>query len=221
MRLRHLGVAVSACVVCLGAGSAVGAGSASAERMLRIYEPNQAELVPPAPLTLTDPTYQHMGAEGGFNFRVGTPSNQFEEAECAGTFDGEIVTDNTNKDEIRLASGSVGEAGMCEGPFGTSHIAFGNFPLKLIVSSSGKVSTKGEIEVAIEDGPGLPPSCLYKGKISVPGKVPTAGVLTMNVKGDLRSPSRSCLQLYFVSDEAESGVITAYGAQEALYTLAF
>jgi hypothetical protein len=214
MRVGLLGVAVS-CVACFCGASA------SAQRMLRIYEPGQPELVPPAPLTLSDPTYQHVGVEGGFNFRVGTPSNQFEEAECSGGFAGDITTDNDNKDEIQLSSGFVGEEGMCEGPFGTSHVALGNFPLKLIVSSSGKVSTKGALEIAIEDGPGLPSSCLYKGKVTVPGKAPTAGALTMNMKGQLRSPTRACLQLYFITDEAESGVISAYGAHEELYALAF
>ncbi len=214
MRFGLLGVAVS-CVACLGGASA------SAQRMLRIYEPGQPELVPPAPLTLSDPTYQDVGVEGGFNFRVGTPSNQFEEAECDGGFAGEIVTDNDNKDEIHLGSGSVGEGGICEGPFGTARIMLGNFPVTLIVGSNGKVSTKGELEVAIEGAPGLPPSCLYKGKVDVPGRVATAGALTMNMKGDLRSPTRACLQLYFVTDEAESGVISAYGAHEALYALAF
>lgn len=219
---RSKGIYVLAAVLALGGGvSAATAASASAKRLIRVYEPMQPELVTPAPATLEDPTFQNPEVEGGFLFRVGKPSNQVEAAECAGGFSGDLETNNQYKDELRLMSGWIGSSGSCEGQFGTPRITLGGFPLAVLLSSTGKVQVRGSLEVSVEGGPGVPPMCIYKGKVVVPGKVPAAGALIMNMKGKLKSPTNGCLQLFFVTDGGESGAMMGYGADEALYTSVF
>lgn len=218
VRLWMLG-GVAASIALAGSG----ATSVSAQRMPRVYEPNQPELALPAAVSLVDPIFQDEGVEGGFTFHAGSPSNQVAVAECEGGFFGSLYTDDQNKDELRLSSGWVGEneSGECPGAFGTPHITLAGFPIDLSLGFNGKVSIRGKLEASVVGGPGLPPSCIYKGKVKVTGKFPLAGKLTLNMVGKLSSPSRSCLKLTFATNESNSGVITAFGANEALFAQAF
>jgi hypothetical protein len=210
-------ILVAALVLSLGAG----ASNASAARMLRIYEPMQPELTIPAPVRLEDLTYQNPEVEGGFVFEVGSVRNKISEAECSGGFEGELESNNENKDTVRLTSGFVGMEGECEGQFGTPRVTLGGFPLILTLGSSGKSKVTGSLEVAIEAGAGIPASCVYKGKLVVTGKIPTVDALTLNMKGNLNSPTKTCEHMYFKTTEPESGPIDAYGAHEALWASPF
>lgn len=211
---RLVGVAV--CVAVLGSGA-----SASASRMMRLYEPDQPELVVPAPLTLEDPTHQRGEAEGGFVFQVGTVHDKIGLAQCAGGFAGQLMLNNANRDQIRLESGYVGVSGECPGQFGTADIELGGFPLVLTLVSNGKGKVAGDLEIHVKDGAGLPPDCLYRGKVLVSGKIATVGQLTLNMRAELRSPVHECLRLFLTTDPEESGYLSGLGANEALYVSLF
>jgi len=188
--------------------------------MLRIYEPNQPELEALAPLKLEDQTVEMPSLEGGFIFHIGTAGDEVAEAQCSGSFTGELLTNNAHKDQLRLTSATVGDEGACEGPFGTPQIMLGGFPLTVTIGSTGKAQITGKLEAALDNGSGVPSSCEYKGKLTAPGKVPTAGKFTMNIKGELTSPTHQCLKLFIATDPEEAPIV-GVGLHESLYITEF